>query len=231
MLLLALLALVLSSDSTLVATARGTTGNSSDAGGASSAVMNWKLYGERNTGSRYLQRLLETNLQVSHLKLGQARSVKLDKLAEKQKDTVYAQRFDHFLGWKHQCALSAAQLRDRSALTGRVLFVVTGKNPYSWLLSLFDKPYHIVDQRAANFNMFVRKPWGVLGRENMEGCMRYGRGRPRVAPFRAEPAAKPATPLYATTPPSPPRLATTPTTPTTRTTPHYGRQRVGAPPV
>jgi hypothetical protein len=91
-----------------------------------------KVFGERNSGSIYLEWLLANNLKV--------------KIA------------DHWvLGWKHRLAPEpdelTAELRD-------LLFVVISKNPYAWALSQHRKPYHYEELKRLDFGDFLRFPHG-----------------------------------------------------------------------
>ena len=130
---------------------------------SSSAVTAFKIVGERNTGTRYLKQLLQLNLQVPHLQFRvNGRNVeKLTNMSEAEKDNAYASD-PSFFGWKHACAPTLPQLiaHDDDAETSaiatatlllkqplrvpanRILFVVIGKNPYSWLLSMWRHPYN-----------------------------------------------------------------------------------------
>lgn len=133
---------------------------------APDTITQFKLYGERNTGTRYLQQLLNGNLAIHHVRL----KGKLEGLSELQKDVVYSRHWRAFLGWKHMCAPSADQLRGHEAFTRKTLFVVTAKNPYSWLVSLWKHPYHYGSPKPTSFTLFMQRPFPVLGRENFEGC-------------------------------------------------------------
>ena len=92
-----------------------------------SNIESFKIMGERNTGTRYLQQLLQKNLPVPHLRL-EVNGTKLNSMTEWQKDVLYGQR-PAFWGWKHACAPSLAQLTSRKGETAHILFVVTAKNP------------------------------------------------------------------------------------------------------
>lgn len=75
------------------------------------------------------------------------------------------------MGWKHACAPSWKQIHSIYAPYARsCLFVVTGKNPYAFLLSLHKRPYHHWTLRSKTFQDFVKSPFRVLGRENYESC-------------------------------------------------------------
>ncbi len=95
-------------------------------------VEEFKIMGERNTGTRYLQKLLSKNLLIPHLRLNVTDS-RLNAMNELQKDELYS-RNDKFWGWKHACAPLRVTLTLKADIVSRILFVVTAKNPYSWLL-------------------------------------------------------------------------------------------------
>ena len=92
-----------------------------------SNIESFKIMGERNTGTRYLQQLLQKNLPVPHLRL-EVNGTKLNSMTESQKDALYGKR-PAFWGWKHACAPTPAQLTSRKGETAHILFVVTAKNP------------------------------------------------------------------------------------------------------
>ena len=87
-----------------------------------------------------MQKLLQLNLPIPHLRLN-VDGGKLNKMSEEEKDAVYLRNAD-FWGWKHACAPPRLEMNQDAA--GRILFVVTAKNPYSWLLSMWRHPYHYV---------------------------------------------------------------------------------------
>jgi hypothetical protein len=137
-----------------------------------------KVYGERNTGTNYLDQLLTANLEVSllpgtvpgqvartasRLDRGAARlGLNRVRTGEPIRDLWFrfSSRSNH--GWKHRLAPSGTGAR--RAIARGVVFVTVTKNPYSWLLSLFDHPYHRsgVDQ---TLGQFIESPWPSLGRE------------------------------------------------------------------
>lgn len=116
-----------------------------------------------------MQQLLSKNLQIPHLRLD-VDGGKLNAMSEDQKDAVYMKTEDEFWGWKHACAPTRVYVGLHSDAASRILFVVTSKNPYSWLLSMWRHPYHYVGARPATFDKFLRRPWAIVGRERFEGC-------------------------------------------------------------
>jgi hypothetical protein len=123
-----------------------------------------KIYGERNTGTGYLTQLIRLNLDVEIL----AGSVPwvIDRLAgrnESIRDLYFRATHRRNLGWKHTMAPNPEYLK-ASPIDG-VVFITVTKNPYSWLLSLYRRPYH-GKQTVDSFAAFLQTPWPTVGREN-----------------------------------------------------------------
>ncbi len=137
-----------------------------------------KIYGERNTGTNYLTELLNSNAPVTvlegraprrHPALILTRNIR--KLApgfgrglhEATLDYFFSKRFNKTLGWKH---MSPSPARIGPEALAEVRFLMVTKNPYSWALSLFKKPYH-VGGRDAHFEDFLSRKLPVMEtREN-----------------------------------------------------------------
>jgi hypothetical protein len=73
----------------------------------------------------------------------------------------------------------------------------TVRNPYSWLLSLFRKPYHMVGRLPDDPLTFIRRPWITLSRELTDGVLPspidlWNIKTAAIFPFKE--AAEPATP-------------------------------------
>ncbi|UWQ20895.1 sulfotransferase [Jannaschia sp. W003] len=115
-----------------------------------------KVYGERNTGTNYLAELLVANFDRLLLRgtqpLWPARRALVHRLGrmglaplgravdEATSDLYFARAFPRTLGWKHA---EVPVERLARATPGGVGFVVLTKNPYSFLLSLHRRPYHL----------------------------------------------------------------------------------------
>lgn len=128
-----------------------------------------KIYGERNTGTRYLRRLLTVNLDAQLLRGDVPRRIRrLAPGSESLRDVYFRLTFKRNLGWKHQVALAPSNLRNMQGFTDSVFFVTITKNPYAWLLSLYRRPYHYKGS-AASFEEFLVNPWLAVGRENAGG--------------------------------------------------------------
>ncbi len=114
-----------------------------------------KIYGERNTGTNYLEDLARMNLETTiisgrapdrHIQIYISRLIKLVSqqrgMAYRRawRDKYLSEAFDRHLGWKHMNP-SVERLGPERLASVRFLIVV--KNPYAWLLSLFRRPYNI----------------------------------------------------------------------------------------
>jgi len=122
-----------------------------------------KIFGERNTGTNYLQQLILANLEAEVMgggvpvKRGWMRSPLLF-------DLLFDLRFSHLLGWKHSFP-NHRRIRAREDLSN-ILFVTLTKNPYPFLVSLFNRPYHYHGKKPADFALFLKQEWKMLKREN-----------------------------------------------------------------
>lgn len=143
-----------------------------------------KIYGERNCGTTYLHQLLQGNLGPILLRgvvpwyihrtarsVGSAvRAIGGDgwSVQERVKDAWFASTMRFNLGWKHMRPLSGRQLSALS-ISHDALFLTLTKNPYSWLLSLYRRPYHrgpVVGDLS--FTRFLTTPWLPVRRENLD---------------------------------------------------------------
>ena len=129
-----------------------------------------KIYGERNTGTNYLHQLIDLNFDavlLSGSAPGYVAKVQR-KLPGNEliKDLYFRFTFPRNLGWKHLKVPCANVLRQLSICSKRILFVTVTKNPYSWLLSLYKRPYHAPQTALLDFEDFLRSPWRTVRREN-----------------------------------------------------------------
>lgn len=92
-----------------------------------------KIYGEQNSGTIYLEWLLNKNL-----------------------DTTLLDSYE--FGWKHRIAPSEDELTDK--IKQEVLFLCLVKNPYSWLISMHKRPYHHESLRKLSFLDFLKYSYG-----------------------------------------------------------------------
>jgi hypothetical protein len=128
-----------------------------------------KIYGERNSGTNYLEKLIERNLDVRLLRgsvphrIARIRDQKRgDELV---RDLYFKLTYPHNLGWKHALVEPPERLARRPAFRRPVGIVTVTKDPYSWSLSIYRRPYHN-RARWSSFEEFLSTPWPTVGREN-----------------------------------------------------------------
>jgi hypothetical protein len=124
-----------------------------------------KIYGERNTNTNYLEKLLITNFTLESL----AGSVppyiyNMQSIIpgnELLRDLYF--RFTHNVngGWKHSFPILP------TSNTEDFLPITLTKNPYAWLLSLYVKPYHQPKYKNDSFEEFLQCEWHTIRRENL----------------------------------------------------------------
>ncbi|RLA45716.1 MAG: hypothetical protein DRR42_19080 [Gammaproteobacteria bacterium] len=136
-----------------------------------------KIYGERNTCTRYFREIVELNLDVVVLEGGGSSFVKrLQQLLpgeELVKDVAASLSYGNDLGWKHSKLKPVEVIKSTRVLrSSEVLFVTLTKNPYSWLLSLHRRPYHQRCEKKPEFKSFLQTPWNTLRRENVGHTIR-----------------------------------------------------------
>ena len=102
-----------------------------------------KIYGERNTGTNYLDALIRKNLPSI---------------------TLLKTMASNALGWKHMLP-NPKRINEYKHQDITSIITIT-KNPYSWLLSMYRKPYHYQGDRATTFHQFLKRPWKTLPRDN-----------------------------------------------------------------
>ena len=140
-----------------------------------------KIYGERNSGTNYLTRLIRRNLKIDllpgvvkrkHLPVfdpddlqALARQRNLPK-QEIIADLYFQETFPDNLGWKHALVKSADCLKQYAICSNNLFFLTLTKNPYAWLLSLYRRPYHHLWRKKPDFETFLTSPWRTVGREN-----------------------------------------------------------------
>lgn len=143
-----------------------------------------KIYGERNSGTNFLTRLIRRNFHceiipgtLAEARPGYRESFELElerKISDAGKRILARQiKLDDFfrgnlwatLGWKH-CVPPVDVIRSHPD-RNNTLFVTIIKNPYSWLLSLFRRPYeNTALERTADLGKFISEPWLAGDREN-----------------------------------------------------------------
>lgn len=124
-----------------------------------------KVYGERNSGTTYLQSLVQLNLEAVTLPGSAPRRYRRFVRANERLIDLYFQfTFPRNLGWKHRLAPPKNELQRVAFSPDNVAFLIISKNPYSWLLSLFRHPYHYQGE-LTTFEAFLAQTWRTVGRE------------------------------------------------------------------
>lgn len=130
-----------------------------------------KVYGERNTNTNYVSRLIELNLDAREISgvvpalVGGLQSVLPGK--EWLRDLHFACTFRYNLGWKHARVKPWSQLEKYPLARADLAFLTLTKNPYSWLLSLHRRPYHQYYRgQKPDFETFLQQPWRTVRRDN-----------------------------------------------------------------
>jgi hypothetical protein len=139
-----------------------------------------KIFGERNTGTNAVTLLIEQNI-------GKIICPTMRQLVEDWSDREaltfeFEEPFRSFLRhalvddvfaaapveyrWKH----TALEYSPDFARNGiGVIFLI--KNPYSWVLSMYKRPYGLLLPRPDNFSRFLRYPWLALRRDNVPSVL------------------------------------------------------------
>ena len=81
-------------------------------------------------------------------------------------DLYFQETFHKNLGWKHSLVKPVDRLKKYEICSQNLSFLTITKNPYSWLLSLYRRPYHQYWPRTSHFKIFLTTPWKTVGREN-----------------------------------------------------------------
>ena len=132
-----------------------------------------KIYGERNTNTRYLEMLIQLNLDAVQIRGVVPKYIKTTQkiLPGKEwlRDLYFSLSYKHNLGWKHSRVKSARELKSHDSFERNICFVSVTKNPYSWLLSLYRKPYnHQYRKNKPDFETFLQSAWKTDARDNCE---------------------------------------------------------------
>jgi len=123
-----------------------------------------KLYGERNCGTNYLDKLMRLNLEADFLR-GVVPNTLLWTISEYNINLYFQLFANKNLGWKHKQVdrEEIEKYKNFDALS----IITISKNPYSFLLSLKRKPYHYKGDRSKSFLEFLQSSWPVTKRENV----------------------------------------------------------------
>ena len=143
-----------------------------------------KVFGERNTGTRAIIRMLAAQPEVRMQPVGETGALNLLENVELRAriDATYKGNWRKIYhdalrdneqalacptkAWKHARPVWADAYRQKHA---HVIFCV--RNPYSWALSLFRRPYHQKGPTSKRMRDFVVQPWLTVSRDNMPAVL------------------------------------------------------------
>jgi hypothetical protein len=126
-----------------------------------------KIFGERNTGTRYLQGLVERNL-VARCLTGVVPKWAKRVGGRRGRDAYFRWTYPRNLGQKHSLVAPPGELRRLSGYSEDLIFLTLTKNPYSWLLSLHKRPYER-SMKIESLEEFLLAPWpDSAGRERLD---------------------------------------------------------------
>jgi len=132
-----------------------------------------KIFGERNTGTNALARIIEANSAARCLpatsgelnpllgRIGNSEWLPGKRMRERLLDSVFEGK-GPLCAWKH----CATNFPDAAPFDG-VLVLFTVRHPASWLASLFKRPYQLLERQPATLAEFLDSKWETVGRERL----------------------------------------------------------------
>ena len=123
-----------------------------------------KIYGERNTGTNYLRKVIEENFRCTLIP-GTVPKELLLKSRRIVKDSYFLINQKQNLGWKH-CSPDINLIKNYSHFS-QLKIICLVKNPYSFILSLYKRPYHQIEAKKDSLHSFINSKWRTVGREKM----------------------------------------------------------------
>lgn len=136
-----------------------------------------KVFGERNSGTIYLNALIRENTNAIIMDgdtkgKGGTLSGSNEFFPEAYTtDNDYLQDLDHFrmlqsdYGWKH--AAPPVNTIEFSSHRDLTKLIFTAKHPVFWLKSIHKRPYNPRIKLELNFSDFIRSPWPLSKRDNI----------------------------------------------------------------
>ena len=122
-----------------------------------------KIYGERNSGTNYVESLVKKNLDIEILRYIPSQEIGKYLKYETLTGLLYELNKKYYLGWKH----GKPKIKAINNYKERNLRIITiTKNPYSFLLSLYKRPYHYKGVRGRSFLEFISSKWKTIIRDN-----------------------------------------------------------------
>jgi hypothetical protein len=105
----------------------------------------YQIFGERNSGTKYLKKVMDANFNLEHTEMfGHKHWFIKDH---------YPRGYDN----KTTDCECLKSLDDPQ--TQDTLFIFIVREPFSWLQSMWRLPHHAYDHHHLSFSDFIRKPW------------------------------------------------------------------------
>jgi hypothetical protein len=132
-------------------------------GPASGKLPYVKIFGERNTGTNYLETLIGLNFVAQQLRGAHGKLILfMNSLGKHSPEAMFFHDLEmrrilaSDYGWKHAAPpLSHIASTEHAHFT---LFILLAKHPVFWLQSLHRRPYRKID-RTVDFDRFVQSPF------------------------------------------------------------------------
>ena len=138
-----------------------------------------KIFGERRTGTTAIIRMLKKSPRVD---LGSGQGIwrhvdRANQIASRfdppwaglhrdaALDDLYA-RADLMGAWKHQRLSYDPAFRERD-----ISVILTVRNPYAWVVSLYQRPFHMIGPEAVTLEAFIRRPWATVRRDHLDAIL------------------------------------------------------------
>lgn len=124
-----------------------------------------KIYGERNSGTNFLEQLLLDNLSNEVINFARHNSQLIIRLLKVQRFLRWYFWWNNprILGWKH----GVPKISSINRRADQVVIMTIAKNPYAFLLSLYKRPYNQKLHKADSFGGFIRQEWPLSA---LDGC-------------------------------------------------------------
>lgn len=135
-------------------------------------ISSLKIFGERNSGTNYIQKLINSNYDITIMQNCSGpdqREQRFRSTLNNLQAALYTERiFDqrHFseitvnLGWKHSCI----NLENFSKFYPDVGLVCVVRHPASWVKSMYRNPFHF-HRKVHSLEEFISTPWITSTRE------------------------------------------------------------------
>ncbi|MGD1854735.1 MAG: hypothetical protein ACFB2W_10825 [Leptolyngbyaceae cyanobacterium] len=149
------------------------------------AITQIKVFGERNTGTNWLEDLLIKNYSIPvihHREIIKKQTTANEKafieslpqeqqvfMRERISDSIFEYKASHLFGWKH--AAIVPEKLEKHPHFEETGFIFLVKNPYTFLKSLHKRPYHSLIQLPKNIDKFIDMPWPTLSRDNISHAL------------------------------------------------------------